>query len=219
MMSDLKFTCPACGQHMECEKAYVGAETNCLNCNAELRIPFSHTPPEPNTLLPHAELIVKPVAPAPDPSMLKTLEPSPKPVAAPNPTPPFQPDELHCLCPVCQSELEVSRQAISPLGRALPTAKLMKKGSALENHPQPEPLSDAPPVNLDNSPVSEREQKIAAARDAHPVQVYPAMKPRMSYILGGGAKVNSQDSATEPVPQKPKAAAEPTTPLIDPFAE
>jgi len=35
-------------------------------------------------------------------------------------------------------------------------------------------------------PITEREQKIAAARAAHPLQPNPQVKPRLSYILSGG---------------------------------
>jgi hypothetical protein len=33
----------------------------------------------------------------------------------------------------------------------------------------------------------EREKQIAAAREAHPVQSYAPMKPRLSYVLSGEA--------------------------------
>ena len=108
-MSELKFTCPICGQHMECEKMYSGDQTNCLNCNAELRIPFSHTPLEPDNL-PHAELIVKHAqnASPSDHPKLDTFEPAPENKTAANIAPPLNQDQLHCICPVCQSDLEVS---------------------------------------------------------------------------------------------------------------
>ncbi|HXE41757.1 MAG TPA: hypothetical protein VN516_01940 [Candidatus Baltobacteraceae bacterium] len=41
-MSELKFSCPACGQHIMCSKAYGGNVIQCPNCKAELRIPFSN---------------------------------------------------------------------------------------------------------------------------------------------------------------------------------
>jgi DNA-directed RNA polymerase subunit M/transcription elongation factor TFIIS len=41
-MSELKFSCPACGQHIMCSKADGGNVMQCPNCNVELRIPFSN---------------------------------------------------------------------------------------------------------------------------------------------------------------------------------
>lgn len=41
-MSELKFSCPACSQHIMCSKAYGGNVIQRPNCKAELRIPFSN---------------------------------------------------------------------------------------------------------------------------------------------------------------------------------
>lgn len=41
-MSELKFSCPACGQHVACSKASGGDVIHCPNCEVELRIPFSN---------------------------------------------------------------------------------------------------------------------------------------------------------------------------------
>jgi hypothetical protein len=46
--------------------------------------------------------------------------------------------------------------------------------------------------------IEERERQIAAARQAHPVQLNPSMKPRLEYILEGKA----------PPPQKPEDQAQ-----------
>jgi hypothetical protein len=51
-------------------------------------------------------------------------------------------------------------------------------------------------------PMTEREQQLAAARAAHPVQAAPVVKPRLSYILSGGqapvAQENESAAHTDP---------------------
>jgi hypothetical protein len=67
-MSEFKFVCPACGQHMQCERAYVGHKTNCPGCNAEVRVPFSNSPGGAPGALPRAELVLDAAAdPSKDP--------------------------------------------------------------------------------------------------------------------------------------------------------
>src|SRR5690242_21488678 len=61
-MSELKFICPACNQHISCEKAYVGHKLPCPTCGAELRVPFSNSPGGAPNALPRAELIIDPAA-------------------------------------------------------------------------------------------------------------------------------------------------------------
>src|SRR3954465_10011202 len=39
-MSELKFSCPACGQHISCSKAAGGHVIHCPACCAEMRIPL-----------------------------------------------------------------------------------------------------------------------------------------------------------------------------------
>jgi hypothetical protein len=91
------------------------------------------------------------------------------------------------------------------------TARLIKKS---ESQISPQPAANPPETNPAAS-VSEREQQIAAAREAHPVQLYPTIKPRMSYILSGGSK---SDSAAETAPPEPKNEPESST-SPDPSAE
>ena len=38
-MSELKFSCPKCGQHMQCDEQYSGREIQCPDCNLLIRIP------------------------------------------------------------------------------------------------------------------------------------------------------------------------------------
>ena len=42
-MTILKFECPGCGQHMECDRVCGGDIIHCPRCCAEIRIPFPGT--------------------------------------------------------------------------------------------------------------------------------------------------------------------------------
>lgn len=191
-MSELRFTCPACGQHMQCEKAYVGDKTACPNCQAELRIPFSHTPIEPKTQLPRAELVSAPA----EPSLASNDHPSfglteaAVPIsAAPKSTGPVPHVESQtCICPVCQSELRIiERTAPSDEPRI---AQLVRTGAqTTRENEAPNSKPNEPSKN------AVREDEIAAAREAHPVSLYPSIKPRLAYILSGGKAVSPESSA------------------------
>jgi hypothetical protein len=58
---------------------------------------------------------------------------------------------------------------------------------------------------VENTPVAERERQIAVAREAHKVSLYPAMKPRLSYILSGERP--GPDSHAGPPPVDDKSGA------------
>jgi hypothetical protein len=161
-MSVLKFECPGCGQHMECDRACAGDIIHCPRCCAELRIPFSEMP---GSIL-RAEMILHaPKAPAPAPS-----------VPAPAPAPP-RPVEV--ICPVCESQLRV-RSGASKVGAAPPLAELIKRGEPKPH--EAEKVEESHP-DLAHMSVQEREQHIAAAREAHPIQLHAPVKPRLSYVL------------------------------------
>lgn len=208
IMSTLRFTCPSCGQHMQCERAYVGDIAACTACHAQLRIPYTHTPPEPSTQLPRATLI----APPPESATESANCFSEIPTASAAHTTPFRPAppdntpqpepalELHCICPVCQSELSVSTR--SPAGTTPQLATLVNKAASPGASP-----SAAHPPEIDTASVIHREEQIAEAREAHPVSLYPAMKPRLSYILGDGSQPphpgNSPTAPDESDPAKP----------------
>jgi len=175
-MSVLKFECPGCGQHMECDRACAGDIIHCPRCCAELRIPFSELP---GSIL-RAEMI---------------LHASPKPAAAPAPTatpapaaPPSQPAKV--ICPVCESELRV-RSGPSKAGAPPPLAELVKKG---EPKPTPQQAEETHP-DLAHMSLEERERQIAAAREAHPIQLNTPVKPRLNYVLSEqAAPVTKRDS-------------------------
>ena len=45
-MSDLKFSCPQCQQHIQCEENYAGTEITCPACSARMMVPgVARTPP------------------------------------------------------------------------------------------------------------------------------------------------------------------------------
>jgi hypothetical protein len=191
VMKELKFTCPSCGQHIQCDWRHAGENVPCPGCAVLIRVPSdgdladadtpSDTPaPSPpprgdNPFAPvadDAEKVSYASAKAGDGSEPKK-SPAPLPgatVAPPvttNPAPSAAPaahtSELHCVCPVCQSELRIS----------------VKPEPALRGKPHP---AGAPLPGVEPLPLDERERKIAAARERafHPA----SEKPRLDRILG-----------------------------------
>jgi hypothetical protein len=182
-MSALKFECPGCGQHMECDRACAGDIIHCPRCCAELRIPFSEIP---GSIL-RAEMIFRaPKAPATAP-------------AAPAPVPP--PQAVEVICPVCESQLRV-RGGGSKVGAAPSLAELIKKAEPKRS--ELEKAQEAHP-DLAHMSLDERERQIAAAREAHPIQLNTPVKPRLSYVLSDqAAPVNKPhaDGDQQEVPEK-----------------
>lgn len=119
-MSDVKFTCPSCGLHIQCDESTVGENLPCPGCATLVRVPSN------------AELIRSAAAAA---------------VTAAANGPAIGPD-------------------------AVPT---------LEENFLAQPGKPIPSIG----PVTEREQQIAAAREAH-AQSNHGIKPRLSFILSGG---------------------------------
>jgi hypothetical protein len=164
-MSVLKFECPACGQHMECDRACAGDVIHCPRCCAELRIPFSEIP---GSIL-RAELILHAPAPASAPAQSKAAAPVPP-----------QPTEV--ICPVCESHLRARPGPPKP-GASPALAELIRKGEPKPTESrQPEKAQESHP-DLAHMSLQEREQQIASAREAHPIQLNKAVKPRLDYIL------------------------------------
>jgi hypothetical protein len=170
---------------METDRACAGDIIHCPRCCAELRIPFSEIP---GSIL-RAELILHaPKAPAPAPAA-----PAP---GVPAPAPP-RPTEV--ICPVCESELRV-RSGASKVGAAPPLAELIKRGEPKPH--EPEKIEESHP-DLAHMSVQEREQQIAAAREAHPVQLHSPVKPRLSYVLSEqAAPVTKPDGEQQEAPEK-----------------
>jgi hypothetical protein len=173
---------------MECERALSGDVIHCPRCCAELRIPFSSI----SGAVLRAELIMH----APPPQ--KAAEQSAPAVNQSSALPEVQ----EVICPVCESELRVRAGAPKQDGHPR-LAELIHKGEPKQPAvPQPAPVSEAPAggmythkqVNPD-----ERERQIAAAREAHPVQVNTPVKPRLSYVLSG--KSPNEDQHEKPPEQ------------------
>lgn len=129
-MSDLKFTCPACGQHIQCDAAHAGENLPCPACAHLVRVPAN------------AAIVVKPSPPANENA----------------------------------GDEKASYVAAEPekSGDVFPTLE----ENFLEESGKPAPGS---------APLTEREQQIAEARKAHAAQGAQPVKPRLSFILSGGA--------------------------------
>src|SRR5947209_496985 len=111
-MSVLKFECPACGQHLECDRVCSGDIIHCPRCCAQIRIPFESAAHIEGSVA-RAEL----VAPATNSTPQAQAEPA-------KPSPPKEPKEV--ICPVCHAELRVPLEGL-PAG-APPMAELVRKG-------------------------------------------------------------------------------------------
>jgi len=184
-MSLLKFECPECGQNMECERACSGDLIHCPRCCAEIRIPFRN-PGELEGAILRAELIT----------------PAASSTAVQRDGTPGQAKQCHEVsakieCPECQTELKVAIPA-----EGMPTITVLRKASKAMPAPAPKPAQN-PAANptAEHHPdfarmsMEERERQIAAAREAHPVEVNRGMKPRLDFILSDKAA---------PVKEKPK---------------
>jgi hypothetical protein len=198
-MSDVKFECPACGQRLECSRACSGDIIHCPRCCAEIRVPFS-APGEIEGSVARAELVT-PAAPTmapPNESNKTNSETSNEPVSKP-----AQPKEI--ICPVCQSELRVPLESAPKAGGKFPIAELIRKGSGeskVESGPG-EPHPDFAHMSAE-----ERERQIAHAREAHPVQLYPAMKPRLDYVLSGKPPTETKQDSAPKAPKENEAGPE-----------
>jgi len=175
-MSVLKFECPGCGQHMECDRACAGDVIHCPRCTAELRIPFNELP---GAIL-RAELILA----APD-SSAATTSPATEPL----------PQTTEVLCPICESHLRVSANGNSQPGARPPSAELIRKGTKVERsesgrreeNTESESAKQASHPDFAHMTLEERERQIAKAREEHPIQINTAVKPRLDYVLSGEA--------------------------------
>jgi hypothetical protein len=185
-MCELKFSCPACGQHISCSKAAGGHVIHCPNCCVELRIPLngmvgSGEPPELK-----AELVIH--------GSNHNGANSANIACADG-------KELHCRCPVCQSKLRIPASIAVQSADIFPSAELVAKSS--------ETLADtAKPMQsaAAETPMTEREKKIAAERAARSVSLYPKMKPRLNLALRGTSDESKRDSQDKPGIQFDEAA-------------
>jgi hypothetical protein len=142
-MSDLKFSCPSCAQHIQCDQSHAGEKLPCPSCAALVRVPTN------------AEIVIKSAIPA-------------------TPPPP------------------------TPIAAGLPKVPTLEE-NFLEEAGTPVPTTP---------PITEREQQIAAARAAHPMQSTPAVKPRLSFILSGGEAPVAEENQTALRHEEPKSHEE-----------
>lgn len=197
-MNIVKFECPSCGQQMECDRSRSGDVIHCVDCCAELRIPFSSAKTG-LTSIERAELIIPGAAPsAPLPG---DLPPSPGAHAArvPEDARNSPSESLEATCPVCQAHLRLDPHRCShgTHENPPPTAELVHHNQlSAHAHPAPAPHTSPSSVQTAGQPATinhphlsfeERERQIAEGRKAHPIQTNPAQKPRLDYILSGGA--------------------------------
>ena len=187
-MNEIRFSCPSCGQHIQCEPDHAGVNVPCPGCATLIRVPpMTEFDEESDIVAMSLKIGPEKVSYAPMQPAGDTQEKSPEqstsnrdasehPVS---PSPESGPDQkltptgatvhsldLQCACPVCQSRLQISIRAESASEHV----------SALALKSQSEHLSPA-----------EREEQIEAAHKAHQVlpSMYPQFKPRLDKILDG----------------------------------
>jgi hypothetical protein len=200
-MNSIKFACPQCQQHIECDASHVGRDVPCPTCQSRLRVPKVAAATKDE--LPKALLIDAAKAPAvsqkPAPKKRLAIEgkgpASPESVSvhipkqngavptarAKAPVAKPEPKVVHCLCPVCKSELRAPTAPASP-GGALQEAQLVKRGK------EPVPAattggeSAKGTVGKTQTKVGTKDPSVAAAQAA---RAGGEEKPRMSYVLTG----------------------------------
>lgn len=175
-MSELKFSCPTCGQHISCSKAAGGHIIHCPNCCAELRIPLNGIVGSSEISEQKAELIIH------DSNHNGT--------GAANIAGGADGKELHCRCPVCQSKLRIPASTAVQSADIFPSAELVAK-SAETLAGSAKPAMPAEPSATEN-PMTEREKKIATERAHRSVSLYPQMKPRLDLALRGATSSESK---------------------------
>jgi len=210
-MTQLKFDCPSCGRHIQCSPECANQNVPCPACASLIRVPadaeVTESPgiaAEENPFRPPEKPMVAYVDAdsQSQKEVLPTSHPAPrvenKPVSALREQleasrPTGQSSELHCICPVCRSELRIS---VTPKSQAVShTGDKLSHSAALQT--ATEPLSAA-----------EREKKIAAAREANPVK--SVAKPRLDKIL------SKESTKIEFVPPQQPNSAEEYQPELDP---
>lgn len=199
-MSTVKFECPSCGQNMECDRARSGDVIHCVGCCAELRIPFSSSKTG-LACVERAELIIPGAAPS-APAVKETPPSAPQPAtpqeaAQKSADSPSSSESIEATCPICQAHLRLDPRKCSESNN-LPTAEVVQPHQPANKpvaqpptqsqpHPQPSAGQHNQPGDNHHLSFEERERQIAEGRKAHPIQLYPAQKPRLDYIRSGGA--------------------------------
>ena len=182
-MSEFKFSCPACGQHISCSTAYCDQAIHCPNCRVQIRVPCSA-----NSNMAREAPKLK-LQSSVNHTVPETTNDSPKPL----PTSAGE-KELHCRCPVCQSHLRISALAATQSADdVFPEAELVLPPTATAHPPKPA----APPAEA-ATVMTEREKHIVAERAARDISLYPKMKPRLDLLLGEKSPDKSKDEENPP---------------------
>ena len=210
-MTEIKFACPSCGQAIQCNPECANQNVPCPSCASLIRVPADTTlaelPGEANPFQSeetakvsyaaaeedHKPARKKPAQEATPKSQSAAASGSKEPA-----TPPANPSEVSCVCPVCHSELQISLSAKSN-GKPHRSGDRLAESSAFVAKPPP----------VEHLSAAERERKIAAAREAHPV-LHPTAKPRLDRIL------SAESAKLEFVPPQMPNSAEDYRPEIDP---
>jgi hypothetical protein len=192
-MNELKYVCPSCGQHVECDSSHAGENFPCPLCAALVRVPSeaaftdAAASPASPTAAPLAAELGKifytgsePVGDGSGHESSAAIEDSASQAVANAGYPAAlhatqsqaggnaeSHSELRCVCPVCQSELRISIEAGATARNASSGLNAQHDSSDHTQHPSME----------------ERERQIAAARETHP-GLHPTFKPRLDKILG-----------------------------------
>ncbi len=64
-MSDFKFSCPVCGQHLSADTSYIGRLITCPSCNQAITVPAAQSPPPPPPPPPQLRTTARTSAPPP----------------------------------------------------------------------------------------------------------------------------------------------------------
>ena len=214
-MTELKFDCPSCGQSIQCSPECANQNVPCPACATLIRVPADAELTESGAVEADANPFQSPEVPKVSYAEAEEHRPPPNeraPISRPAPRidnkpvsavreelevarPAATSSDLHCVCPVCRSELRISVKA-----QANPPPQA---GDKLSH-------SAAFQQTTEHLSAAEREKKIAAAREANKVTTYPVIKPRLDKIL-------SEESAKlEFVPPQKTNSAEEYQPAIDP---
>src|SRR2546426_12010305 len=118
-MSDIKFSCPACQQHIQADQGYADMQINCPACKTPLIVPSAVA-----------------VAPAP--------VPVPSPAYAPPPPPPTRPASAAGGCPSCGNSLPRGAVICTRCGYNLATKKRTVAGRTVPLGASLAPSGEAP---------------------------------------------------------------------------
>jgi hypothetical protein len=115
-MSEIKFACPSCQQHIQCGPEYAGMEIPCPVCQAPMAVP---SPVGAVVAAAPAPVLQRAVAPPPPPPAPE--ETAPAGVACPNCGGAVAPRAIMCI--KCGTNLKTGQKMARPGGRPLPPVR------------------------------------------------------------------------------------------------